>query len=119
MSTENKPRYTLGTKTKHGTFNANMLFYGKTVVAQMSGVLCNRTYEEMEQETPPHFKVPWDKAKALVAKLNAFDAMVGALKQLSTCNLTEENCASFDVANRRIRNISSAALAAAKEVQCN
>lgn len=119
MITETKPRYTLGTKTEHGTFNANTMFYGKTVVAQMSGVLCNRTYEEMEQETLPQFKVPWDRAKSLVAKLNAFDGLVEALKQLSTCNLTEENCASFDVANRRIRNISSAALAAAKEVQCN
>lgn len=36
--------------------------------------------------------------------------MVEALKQLSECNLTDDNCAGLDVANRRIRNIARRAL---------
>lgn len=34
----------------------------------------------------------------------------GVLKQFSECNLSEENCASFDVANKRIRNLAKRAL---------
>lgn len=36
--------------------------------------------------------------------------MVEALRQLSECNLTDDNCAGLDVANRRIRNIARRAL---------
>ena len=36
--------------------------------------------------------------------------MVEALKQLSECNLNDDNCAGLDVANRRIRNIARRAL---------
>lgn len=36
--------------------------------------------------------------------------MVEALKQMAECNLTDDNCAGLDVANRRIRNIARRAL---------
>jgi ribosomal protein S7 len=36
--------------------------------------------------------------------------MVEALRQLSECNLTDDNCAGLDVANRRIRNIARRAI---------
>lgn len=36
--------------------------------------------------------------------------MVEALRHLSQCNLTDENCAGLEVANRRIRNIARRAL---------
>ena len=38
------------------------------------------------------------------------ERMEAALKQLSECNLHDGNCASFDVANRRIRNLALRAL---------
>lgn len=43
------------------------------------------------------------------------EQMKKALLQFSECDLNEANCASFAVANKRIRNIAFAALAAAKE----
>lgn len=47
-----------------------------------------------------------------------------ALKQFSECNLTAENCASFEVANRRIRNLANRTLSTlenetTKEVEGN
>lgn len=38
--------------------------------------------------------------------------MAEALKEFSQCNLTDDNCASLDVANLRIRRLSGAVLAA-------
>jgi hypothetical protein len=48
-----------------------------------------------------------DRLKAAADRL---ERMENALQQLSACNLTEENCANLDVANRRIRNIATLAL---------
>lgn len=41
---------------------------------------------------------------------NLIEHMAKALIQLSDCNINDKNCASFDVANKRIRNIANAAL---------
>lgn len=41
-----------------------------------------------------------------------FGAAVEALRQLAECNLSEDNCANFEVANRRIRRIARAVLEA-------
>jgi hypothetical protein len=38
------------------------------------------------------------------------ETMERALLQLSECNLTEENCAGFEVANAHIRNVARAGL---------
>jgi hypothetical protein len=39
-----------------------------------------------------------------------YQPLVDALQQFADCNLNESNCASFDVANRRIRRIANLAL---------
>jgi hypothetical protein len=41
-------------------------------------------------------------------------ALARALEQLAECNLTDDNCASLEVATKRIRNIARAALAQEK-----
>jgi hypothetical protein len=38
------------------------------------------------------------------------ERMEFALRQLAECHLTEENCASLEVANKRVRNIANNAL---------
>jgi len=43
--------------------------------------------------------------------------MAEALEQLSDCYLTDDNCASFKVANSRIQNIANPALAAWRELE--
>lgn len=43
------------------------------------------------------------------------DPLVSALIQLSECDLNDNNCAGFEVANKRIRNIAIAALQQYKE----
>lgn len=48
----------------------------------------------------------WSKPK----RSARVDAMRLALDEFATCNLTDENCANLDVANRRIRNIARRAL---------
>jgi hypothetical protein len=40
--------------------------------------------------------------------------LIYALEMFAKCNLTDENCASLEVANRRIRNTARTALALAK-----
>jgi hypothetical protein len=47
---------------------------------------------------------------AIHPKPEAMAGLVSAMVQLSECNLTEENCASFEVANKRIRRIAIMAL---------
>ncbi len=54
-------------------------------------------------------------AAQIVHRWNCFEGMRRALKQFAECKLDESNCASFDVANRRIRAIANAALSAANE----
>lgn len=44
----------------------------------------------------------------------AQEAMRAALEQLAECDLNEGNCASLDVANRRIRHLARTALSASK-----
>ena len=45
-------------------------------------------------------------------ELEAVNAeLLAALKIFAECELTEDNCASFDVANKRIRNIARQAIA--------
>ena len=39
------------------------------------------------------------------------DELVAALKQFAECDLNDDNCASFEVATRRIRSLAQAALA--------
>lgn len=38
------------------------------------------------------------------------ERMESALRQLSKCNFTDENCAGLDIANKRIRNIANLGL---------
>lgn len=42
--------------------------------------------------------------------------MVEALRQLSECNLTDDNCAGLDVASRRIHNIARRALPMSEKI---
>lgn len=47
----------------------------------------------------------------LRARIGALEA---ALEQFAECNLNDDNCASLEVASKRIQNIAKAALATAK-----
>jgi hypothetical protein len=49
------------------------------------------------------YTLAWDMAKKLDAREPEHGEVRRVLKQLSECGLSEDNCASFDVANRRIR----------------
>ena len=57
---------------------------------------------------------------ALKAKAALCDDLLKALQQFAECNLNDDNCASLELASKRIRNIANAALAhynAAKEAK--
>jgi hypothetical protein len=50
------------------------------------------------------------------ANLRASNAeLLAALQQFACCNLTDDNCASLDVASKRIRNIANIAIAKAEQ----
>jgi hypothetical protein len=56
----------------------------------------------------------WNKDSDPVAVLaDRIGKMKSSLEQLAECNLTEENCASLEVASRRVRNIARTGLTSA------
>jgi hypothetical protein len=65
----------------------------------INGVLCHRG-------TPDGLWLAYTPEQ-LTARLTGYET---ALKQFAFCALDEDNCASFDVANRRVRGIAQAAL---------
>lgn len=58
----------------------------------------------------PNRKWDVEKLTARASSPDAIKGLINTLIQFSECNLTEENCASFEVANRRIRNTATMAL---------
>ena len=57
-----------------------------------------------------------ERAEAAEARIKVLER---ALKQFANCNLSEENCADFDVANRRIRAIARGALKFSPVLTCS
>lgn len=53
----------------------------------------------------------WNACEGMADPHATITAMRNALEQFAVCNLDESNCASFNVANSRIRSIARAALA--------
>lgn len=57
-----------------------------------------------------------DQAASELRRLYALNQeLVKALEQFANCKLNEDNCASLEVATRRIRYVARAAIAKAKE----
>jgi hypothetical protein len=70
---------------------------------------------KLETEAQRYFEQmgeAWDEREKLQSQLNILSS---ALKQLAECKLTPENCASLDVASKRVRNIARIALSNARD----